>query len=346
MSSEVAEHREILSSRSGSVASIGSARSFHSHDLGNKPRESSDTSLIVRLCLVQGIAQLLYMNVSTLVPTFAEDYHPRFDSLAIGILFASYQIVAIIIAPLLAENVGNFGRRKAVVTGMITMTVSTTIFGLVGLIGNDYVWYSVSLIARVCQGIGDTILLVVIPSIVAIEYPDKNVEYQGYVEASMGLGLMLGPIISTITIRWFGYVGTFLFFAGIIGFVGMPLAFSLPKRLDITGAEGEEGPVKDIPWGAFLKEKRAIMITIASFMVGINLIFLDPILVLRLENLGMEQDNTGLGFACMGTTYLLGAIFISGIASSMDARKIVCFCLLADGVFLLIASGFITQSIT
>jgi predicted MFS family arabinose efflux permease len=88
------------------------------------------------------------------------------------------------------------------------------------------------------------------------------------------------------------------------------------------------------------------MITGASFMVGVNLIFLDPILVLRLADLGMNQDNTGLGFACMGTTYVFGAMVISGFVSQIDARKIVCSCLIIMGIFLLCASGIITQSLT
>ena len=36
------------------------------------------------------IAQMLYLNVASLLPQFVDSYHKRFNSFDVGILFASY----------------------------------------------------------------------------------------------------------------------------------------------------------------------------------------------------------------------------------------------------------------
>ena len=61
---------------------------------------------------------------------------------------------------------------------------------------------------------------------------------------SMGIGLFMGPVISTIVFRWFGYTGTFMFFAAIIAATGLPTAMSIPRRLD--SELDERGEEKDI----------------------------------------------------------------------------------------------------
>ena len=46
---------------------------------------------------------MLYLNVASLLPQFAESYHPKYNSLDIGILFSSYQIAFLIVANLRNE---------------------------------------------------------------------------------------------------------------------------------------------------------------------------------------------------------------------------------------------------
>jgi len=145
-----------------------------------------------------GVAQLLCMNVSTLVPGFASDNHSYFNSFWIGIMFCAYQITAVISAPLVAAHANRLGRRKAVIYSIIMMVLSTMVFGLAGFIADDWGWYFLSVTARVFQGLGDSLILVVAPSVITLEFPGRNLEFQGYLKAAMGLGLMMGPVISVI----------------------------------------------------------------------------------------------------------------------------------------------------
>ena len=45
---------------------------------------------IIALLATNVVAQMLYLNVSALVPVFIKKHHPDFDDLSIGILFTSY----------------------------------------------------------------------------------------------------------------------------------------------------------------------------------------------------------------------------------------------------------------
>ena len=102
------------------------------------------------------------------------DYHMRFGSLDVGILFASYQATFLIAAPLIGKYLHKFGRRRALLASVMIISAATTVFAIAGLIEDDYGWYIVSIVARGFQGVGEAILIITIPSIIAMEYPDKK----------------------------------------------------------------------------------------------------------------------------------------------------------------------------
>ena len=49
---------------------------------------------------------------------------------------------------------------------------------------------------------------------------------------ALGLGLTLGPLVSSAVYPFFGYSNTFYFFAAFIFVFGQLSAFFLPKRFD------------------------------------------------------------------------------------------------------------------
>ena len=97
---------------------------------------------------------------------------------------------------------------------------------------NDVAFYSVSIVARALQGAADAMILVTVPSIIAIEWPEKNEVYQGYAGASMGVGLMLGPVIASGVIVFLNYFWTLIFFAVLVFVLGIASVLCIPKRLD------------------------------------------------------------------------------------------------------------------
>ena len=120
------------------------------------------------------------MNISSLLPDYAEENHPKFSSLSIGILFSSYQVAFLIVAPILGDNLPKFGRRRAIFFGSFLISIATAIFACAALFTNDTWFFTISIIARSLQGAADAFILISVPSIISVEWPEKNEMYQGF----------------------------------------------------------------------------------------------------------------------------------------------------------------------
>ena len=121
----------------------------------------------------------------------------------------------------------------------------------------------------------------------------------------MGLGLMLGPVIATGVIHWVNYFWTLVFFAVLVFVLTMTATCFIPRRINLDNEDKKE--LEDVPWGNFFASPRVLSALFILFIAAINLIFMDPILVLWLEYLGIDPDNAGLGFALMALTFTVGS---------------------------------------
>ena len=257
---------------------------------GEAPR--TKRRVLAAMLAANVVAQMLYLNVASLLPQFVDSYHRKFNSLDVGILFASYQIAFLIIAPIIGENLTKYGRRRALYTSVIIFTISTATYGAAGYISNDWGFYLVSLAARIFQGFADAFMLITIPSVIATEYPHKQEEYQGLFYMSLGIGLTAGPFMSWMFNAVIGldYQMTFFAFAAMIFVFGTLVICTIPKTLDEQDQMTEEEKPIDIPFGAYFKNTRVLMALLAYFMAAVLLIFYDPILSLRIENLGLDEN--------------------------------------------------------
>ena len=75
------------------------------------------------------------------------------------------------------------------------------------------------------------------PSIIAVEWPEKNEKYQSYVGISMGLGLMLGPVVATLLVRYLSYFWTLIAFAVLVFVLCTTATCFIPKRIDLDQTE-------------------------------------------------------------------------------------------------------------
>jgi len=93
----------------------------------------------------------------------------------------------------------------------------------------------------------------------------------------------MGPVIATIVYRWFGYIGTLGFFAGMIFVVTLPCALMIPSRIDKVN-EDKDGKkeIIDIDWKVLFRNKRFNLVMFACVVVALILTFTDPTLSLRL----------------------------------------------------------------
>lgn len=314
-----------LTERSNSLSSI------------KKESASDKRKLLWALLIAQGSSQLVYMNISTLVPDYVKEEHQGISDLAVGILFASYQLVFLVVAPILGDTLPKFGRRRAIYVGSILISLATATFACGAFCENDTAFYIVSFVARSLQGGADAFILVSVPSIIAVEWPEQNEVYQGYAGISMGVGLMMGPVIATAIVRVLSYFWTLMFFAVLVFVLTFTATCFIPKRIDLDKAEAKE--LTDVPYKYFFGSPRVVSVLVIVFIAAVNLIFMDPILVLWLEDLGVNEDNAGLGFALMAATFTIGSGISGELAQKIDKRLIIGTATFMTSIALWLAGG-------
>lgn len=136
----------------------------------------------------------------------------------------------------------------------------------------------------------------------------------------MGLGLMLGPVLAVFILKFFDYLWTLVTFAVLVGILSFGATFFIPDRIDTVMDGAKE--TQDVPWKHFFTSPRAISAIMLNIIASLVLIFLDPILVLRLQDLGVSDDNSGLGFALMAFSFTIGS-GLSGPLSECLGRRVV-----------------------
>lgn len=135
----------------------------------------------------------------------------------------------------MGEYLVKIGRKNAILYGLLTMSISSACFGLAGYITENSDWYyACSFLARLIQGIGDALVNVAVPAIVALEWPDRTELYTGYVNAAMGAGMAFGPVIASGVMRVCNYSQVFYFFAAYLLVLGLPTIYIIPKRCNFN----------------------------------------------------------------------------------------------------------------
>lgn len=93
-----------------------------------------------------------------------------------------------------------------------------------------------------------------------------------------------------------------------------------------------------------MKNPRVLAVLFANFMGSVCLIFMDPILVLRLQYFGVGEAIEGLGFALMAFTFTLGAGLIGDIAEKAGKRLVIIVCSVMIAVALWLVGGLSIES--
>ncbi|CDW75990.1 permeases of the major facilitator superfamily [Stylonychia lemnae] len=180
---------------------------------------------------------------------------------------------------------------------------------------------------------------------------DKDT-YIGYVEMAVGVGAILGPAIASFLYDFVGYVGTFVFFSGVV-FVGIILSkIRIPNTLNERTAdktitqldndqttETEKQSLKQIESegkvyselkyiDSFKDSESFILLLTACFSVVFTL-YIEAILAIQLYKIyGVQQNLVGLFFLSASFLYVIGAPLASWLAKYIHKRYIILIALI------------------
>ena len=87
-----------------------------------------------------------------------------------------------------------------------------------------------SFILRFIQGSSASLLWPAYFIIPANDYPERKIEIFGLVEAMIGFGFVLGPIIGSVLYGLFGFKGTFFVYGGLAILIAITMRMWIPDR--------------------------------------------------------------------------------------------------------------------
>ena len=260
--------------------------------------------------------------------------------LPVGILLASYQVAFCIAAPFTGNCLNRIGRKKAIMVGLLVMSICTVFFASASYFEGKWTFYAISTVGRMVQGVADSLICVAIPSLIAIEFPHKNEKYQGYLEFAMGLGMALGPIMSSFIYDYLAYRGTFFFYAAFIVVFGISAACFIPGKVDRPPKKKKTTKSNDeaekVPYSIFFKNRRAFLAILVPFIACIFLLYFGPILAPELRRLGVPDKYSGYSLAICWTCYAIGCFIAGFLCQIMPRRYLVLFSILLAALSLFI----------
>ncbi len=178
------------------------------------------------LILVSMTAFLMMMGMGVLFPVMplfvrSLDY----SEASIGVLMASYAAMSFLLAPMWGRFSERRGRKLAIMIGLAGFSLGFLLFGL----GANY-WQFLG--ARVLGGI---FAAATIPAIFAyvtdVSTEENRSVSMGVLGASIGLGVVMGPVFGGVLSMYFGFRMPFFAAAGVGVFTLLLVSFVMPESI-------------------------------------------------------------------------------------------------------------------
>ena len=118
----------------------------------------------------------------------------------IGLLISAFSIAQLLSAPTWGRVSDRFGRRPAVITGLLISALAYVVFGLAGTL-----W--VLLLSRVVQGVGGGTVGVLQAYVADASKPEDRAKGLGWLSSATSAGAVVGPAFGSLFVRWWGHRG-------------------------------------------------------------------------------------------------------------------------------------------
>lgn len=145
-----------------------------------------------------------------LLPYYATEYGAT--ATVVGVLISAFSVAQLLVAPAWGRYSDRFGRRPAIIAGLLITALGYALFGLAGSVG-------LLLLSRVIQGLGGGTIGVVQAYVADASSPAQRTRSLGWLSAVTSLGAVVGPAIGSVLVRLGGQVLPGLAAAGFSGLV-------------------------------------------------------------------------------------------------------------------------------
>lgn len=221
------------------------------------------------------------------------------------------------------------------------MGVSLLGFGSIGFLPRNLI-VPAALVLRTSQGLSSGLIQTTSYAIVSILYPDGQQKYLGILEASMGLGLVVGPVIGSILYTFVEFQGTFYSIGCIFLISVVILIWAIPQTVNKTDEKktdfpsdqleevtpkknGETKAQEDIAikYSEVLKQRIFVCSSVAAFFGYFGYSFMEPVLAIRLMDFELSEFWIGAFFCINAVGYVLGSLTVSFLSERFNNKILI-----------------------
>ncbi len=178
-----------------------------------------------------------FLIVQPTLPFFAKHLGAR--PVVITMIISSFFFAQLITAPLWGRFSDRYGRRPALLVGLISSAIAFALFGLANTIWLLFLF-------RLVQGAGGGTTGVVQAYVSDAVIPEERAKALGWITASTSAGVMIGPLLGSLAATYFGQQGPGFVAAGLCALNAISAWLWLPesKRQEEPGTSQPRTPLR------------------------------------------------------------------------------------------------------
>ncbi|MGZ3436303.1 MAG: MFS transporter [Gemmatimonadaceae bacterium] len=229
----------------------------------------------------------------------------------VGVLIAAFSIAQLASAPLWGRFSDRYGRRPALLAGLLVSAVAYVIFAYASTL-----W--LLLISRIVQGLGGGTIGVVQAYVADASDPKDRAKSLGWLSAATSLGAVVGPAIGSALIHWGRHapgIASAIFCVLVSVFAWSYLRESR-QEMTATGEHGVPQTSAGAVWSVIARPKEPAQRLIWIYAIAIGAFYgTAPTLPLLLANrLPINEGNVGYFVMYLGG---MGVVVRAGILGRM-----------------------------
>jgi multidrug resistance protein len=229
----------------------------------------------------------------------------------VGVLIAAFSIAQLASAPLWGRFSDRYGRRPALLAGLLVSAVAYVIFAYAATL-----W--LLLLSRVVQGLGGGTIGVVQAYVADASDPNDRAKSLGWLSAATSFGAVVGPAIGSALIHWGRHapgIASAIFCVLVSVFAGIYLRESR-QEMTATGEHAVKQTSAGAVWSVIARPKEPAQRLIWIYAIAIGAFYgTAPTLPLLLaDRLPITEGNVGYFVMYLGG---MGVVVRAGILGKM-----------------------------
>ena len=121
-----------------------------------------------------------------------------------------YSIPFLIVPPVIGNLMGKIGRRNILFLGTTILSISLVLYSFLAAVTSNKLFILLAIISRLLQGIGSSCIMTSTFAVASVVYPNLRTKMITLVQSFDALGMMIGPMISSLLYSIGGYYLPFL----------------------------------------------------------------------------------------------------------------------------------------